>query len=248
MNGADMGFFSSDKRFIVLNPSSGPSDVGFSIGNTLSSNIDPSLAYVTWHSSGEDSAWFVADGSTGWYRVSPTPAPEQGITWSPPATIVAGVKAVASIETSPGVHNLLLGPATTGAILKRSITSWQDNTSNYAWFAVVGSHVLANPGQLAEVMFFTIESVATGTRPSLSVVFDEAVPMYTGPFSPLNEWTADPPTVAESTSIYSQRFYASQTGRPAVCRHMQYRIDAPPENYQTEILSATIYGRLLVEA
>jgi len=29
---------------------------------------------------------------------------------------------------------------------------------------------------------------------------------------------------------------------------MQYRIDAPPENYQTEILSATIYGALLVEA
>src|SRR4029077_18530684 len=138
VNGADMGFFSSDKRFIVLNPSSGPSDVGFSIGNTLSDNIDPSLAYVTWHSSAEDSAWFVADRSTGWYRVSPTPAPEQGITWSPVATIAAGVKAVTSIETSLGVHNLLSGPATTGPILKRSITTFQANVSNYAWFAVVG--------------------------------------------------------------------------------------------------------------
>jgi len=29
---------------------------------------------------------------------------------------------------------------------------------------------------------------------------------------------------------------------------MQYRIDAPAENFQTEILSATIYGRLLVES
>jgi len=247
VNGADMGFFSSDKRFIVLNPSSGPSDVGFSIGNTLSNNIDPSLAYVTWHSSGEDSAWFVADGSTGWYRVSPTPAPEQGITWSPVATIAAGVKAVTSIETSPGVHNLLSGPST-GTNLETKYHDFPRQRFELRMVCSRWQSCMANPGQLAEVMFFTIDSVATGTRPSLSVVFDEAVPMYTGPFSPLNEWTPDPPTVTESTSIYSQRFYASQTGKPAVCRHMQYRIDAPSENFQTEILSATIYGRLLVEA
>jgi hypothetical protein len=247
INGADMGFYSTDRRFIILNPSTGPGDVGFSVGNTISS-ITPANAYVAWYSSGEDSGWFLADGSTGWYRVSPTPAPEQGITWSPFATIVGGVKAIASIETVPGVTNLLLGPVTSGPILKRSITSFQDNTSNYTWFATVGSHVLANPGQLAEVGFIATDCVATGTRPSISVLFNEAVPFYTGPFSPINNWTADPPTIAESTSMYAQRFYMSETGQPAVCRSMQWRIDFPAENYFNELLSTTIWGCLLVES
>jgi len=246
INGADMGFYTSDKRFVILNPSSGPSDVGFTIGNVITS-ISPTAAYVTWHSSGEDSAWFISNGSTGWYRVSPTPSPEQGITWSPFASIVGGAKAVQSIETSPGVHNLLLGPTTSGPILNRSISSFQDNSSNYSWFATVGSHVLANPGQLAEVMFLAVDSVAIGTPPSISVVFDEAVPYYTGAFEPINNPVYDPPTTHPSASLYQQRFYLSETGQPAVCRSMQYRIDFPAENVQNEILSCTVFGALLVE-
>ena len=72
---------------------------------------NPNTAYVTWHSSGEDKAWFLSDGTTGWYRIGVTPSPEQGVTISPFATIVGGAEAVQSIETSPGVHQLLVGPA-----------------------------------------------------------------------------------------------------------------------------------------
>jgi hypothetical protein len=246
VNGADMGFYSSDSRFIILNPSSGPADVGFPIGNVITS-ISPSLAYVTWHSSGQDSAWFISDGSTGWYRVTPTPAPEQGTTWSPFATIIGGAFAVQSIEVTPGVKNLLLGPVTSGPILKRSTTSFQDNTSNYSWFATLGSHVLANPGQLAELMFITVDSVGIGTRPSVSVILDEAVPYYTGGFEQINAWTNDPPTLHESASLYQQRFYLSETLQPAICRSLQYRIDLPAENVQNEILAVTMFGALLVE-
>ena len=248
INGAEMGFYSSDKRFIILDPASGPSDVGFNIGNLLAgSSWSPTAVYVTYHASGEDAAWFLSDGSTGWYRVSPTPAPEQGVTWSPFATIVGGVKAVQSIETSPGVHKLLSGPVTSGPILNRDITVWQDNGNNYSWFATVGSHVLANPGQLAEVAFITLDSVATGSKLSLSVVTDECVPYYTGPFYPLLESVEDPPTLPPSVSTYAQRFYLAQTDEPAVCRHLQYRIDASAENFQNEVMTCTIFGALLIE-
>lgn len=248
INGSDIGFYTADKRFVLMNPSSGPTDQGFNIGNLLSgSSWNPLSVYVTWHSSGEDSAWFVSDGSTGWYRVVPTPSPEQGTTWSPFATIVGGAKAVQSIEVSPGTHKLLLGPVTSGPILNRDITVWQDNVTNYAWFAVVGSHVLANPGQLAEVAFITLDSVATGTPPALSVIFDECVPYYTGPFQAINFKVEDPPTLQPSTSLYSLRYYMSETGQPAVCRHMQFRLDFPAENFQNELFSSSIFGAILVE-
>ena len=251
VNGALMGFYTSDKTFVLLDPSAGAvNEVGFNIGNKLGgSPWNSSNVYVTWHSYGEDKAWFVADGSTGWYRVSPTPSPEQGITWSPFATIVGGAKAVKSIETAPGVRNLLLGPTGTGSILNRSITTWTDGSSTYTWFAIVGSHVLANPGQLAEVAFIATDCVATGSRPSISVILDEAVPYFTGSFEPIAHWTTDPPNVSESgsKSLYSQRFYFSDTEQPAVCRSLQYRVDFPAESALNEILSCTIYGAMLVE-
>jgi hypothetical protein len=248
VNGSVMGFFTSDSQFVILDPSSGTSEAGFAIANKLDgSGWNASNVYVAFHVSGQDKAWFVADGSTGWYRLSPTPSPEQGLTWSPFATIVGGVKAVKSIEVSPGVKKLLLGPSTSGPILNRSLTTWQDNTSNYTWFATTGSHVLAVPGQLAEVAFITTDCVATGTRPSISVIVDEALPFYTGSFEQINNWTNDPPTLHESASIYAQRFYLSETGQPAVCRSMQYRVDFPAENVLNEILSVSIYGTHLVE-
>ena len=249
VNGADIGFFSTDGRFIDLNPSSGPSDIGQPIGNLLgvAANWNPANVYVTWYSSGEDSAWYLANGSTGWYRVTPTPSPEQGITWSPFATIVGGVKAVQSIQVSPGVKKLLLGPVTSGPILNRSLTTWLDGSSTYTWFAVQGSLVLTNPGQLAEIAFITIESVATGTPPSISVILDEAVPYFSGPFETLSNPVNDPPTTPVSTSIYSKRWYLSESGQPAVARHMQLRYDLPAENFMEEVLTSSVFGAVLAE-
>jgi hypothetical protein len=130
----------------------------------------------------------------------------------------------------------------------RDLTTWQDNGSNYTWFATVGSHVLANPGQLAEVAFITTDSAAVGSKLSMGVILDEAVPLYTGPFENIPEWVEDPPTLPPSTSLYSQRFYLSQTQQPAVCRSMQYQISFPAEAAKNELYAASIYGALLQES
>jgi hypothetical protein len=112
---------------------------------------------------------------------------------------------------------------------------------------VQGSLVLTNPGQLAEIAFITIESVATGTPPSISVILGEAVPYFSGPFETLSNPVNDPPTTPVSTSIYSKRWYLSESGQPAVARHMQIRYDAPAESYQTEILTSSVFGAVLAE-
>ncbi len=246
--GSSIGFFATDNTFNVLDISSGVTEVGFNIGDKLqASSWNPSNAYVTWHSSGEDKAWFISDGATGWYRISVTPSPEQGVTISPFATITGGCKAVTSIETSPGKHQLLVGPTSSGPILARSLTNFEDNSTAYTWFATMGSLVLANPGQLAQIPFITTDCNAVGSRLSLSVLLDECVPTYTGAFDPINEFVEDPPTLAPSQSTFAQRFYLSETQEPAVCRHLQIRYDFPAENIKNEVYAMSIYGALKSE-
>jgi hypothetical protein len=246
--GSSIGFFATDQTFNILDISSGLSEVGFNIGDKLqASSWNPANAYVTWHSSGEDKAWFLSDGSTGWYRVSVTPSPETGVTISPFATITGGCKAVTSIETSPGKHQLLVGPTSSGPILARNLTNFQDNTSTYSWFAVMGSLVLANPGQFAEIPFITTDSAAVGTPLAMSVILDEALPIYTGAFESLPQFVEDPPTLPTSTSIFAQRFYLDQTQEPAVCRSMQIRYDFPAENAKNEVWAMSVYGAVRSE-
>ena len=108
--GSIICMFTADGQLITLDPNSGVTEVGFPIGNLINANFDPVLAYVSWHVSGsQDKALYLADGSTGWHRLSPTAAPESGLMWAPFATIVGGTSAVQSIEVSPGVFRLLIG-------------------------------------------------------------------------------------------------------------------------------------------
>jgi hypothetical protein len=119
VNGTTIYMMTADGQVLSLDPSSGVSEIGFPIGTpNVAYPNDPSLAsfnpanaHVAWHVSGsQDKALYVADGSTGWFRCNTSQAPEGGFVWSPKANIVGGCDAVFSIETSPGVHQLLMGP------------------------------------------------------------------------------------------------------------------------------------------
>lgn len=250
-NGALIGFFSTDNQFLILDPANGVSSSGFPIGDQFRLNNgapgqswNPANVYVAWHVNGEDQAWYVADGKYGWYRLMATPAPESGgFTWSPFATIVPGCKCVQSIETSPGVHNLLLGPVSSGHILARNLNSNLDGTMTYPASAIIGSAVLAQPGQYAVVAFITTESVRVGTPLVLGMLVDEAFPYYTGPFDLLKNWKQDPPNLRPSLSIYGQRFYLSELEEDAaMMRHCQMQVTWAAENIPNELLTLTIFG------
>lgn len=240
VNGTTIYLFTADSQLVSLDPSSGLSQVGFPIGDQFTlSNWNPSNAYVTWHVSGsQDHALYVSDGSSGWFRMTPTAAPESGLTWSPFASIVGGCKAVQSIETAPGVHKLLLGPTGAGNILNRDLTTQQDNGSSYNASFTIGSIVLAQPGQIAELSFVTTDAMAVGTQPRIAVLLDE----ISGQFQNLPRFTNDPPQLVPPSSLYSQRFYFSQSQQPAMCRHLQLQVNWPPENAANELLSMTMFG------
>jgi hypothetical protein len=246
INGSIIYFMSSDSQCLSLEPSSGLNEVGFPIGDILEQNnattgqFNPATAYLTWHVSGSrDKAVVLADGVGTWYRMIPTPAPETGLTWCPRATITGGCKVVQSVETAPGVHQLLVGPTGSGPILYRDYNNYSDNGIAYPAYFTMGSIVLAQPGQLAELGFVTTDSINVGKPLTTAVLLDE----ISGNFSNLTYWDYDPPVLDKKPqSLYSQRFYFSQTKEPDLCRHLQLKISWDTEIAANEILSSTLYG------
>jgi hypothetical protein len=249
VNGSIIGFFTTDKQFIIIDPNAGVSNVGFPIGDQLR-GWDSNAVHVAWHVNGEDQGWYVADGSTGWYRLMTTPAPETGYTWSPFANIQGGCGVVKSIETAPGTHNLLVAPTGSGSILKRDLSYFMDNQTPYAANAIIGSAVLAQPGQTALVSFLATDSVLVGTPLTLGIIYDEAVPYYTGEFLALTVSDNEPPGLTPSTSINGQRFFVSELFEQAAaeCRHIQMQVNWIAENQPNELLTLTVFGGYKQEA
>jgi hypothetical protein len=267
INGTLIGFFTTDKQFVIFDPSAGLSYVGYPIGDQFRLNNGlPGTSWniatvsVAWYTSGEDQAWFIADGEYGWFKLIATPAPETGNSWSPFANIglvnpsMTGISVVASIETSPGVHNLLIGPSGTGNILTRNLDATTDggttgsNGVTYPAYGVFGSYVLALPGQIAKIAFITTVSVRTGSPLVIGLLIDEALPYYKGSFDILKRWETDPPNVPESKSFYKQRFYLSDDDEyTAYCSDIQIMVQWPAEAAQNELQTFTVWGAYEVE-
>ena len=256
MNGPAIGFFTTDSQFVIFEPGAGFASAGFAIGDQFRLNNGqpgqtwvPSNVYVTHHVNGEDQAWYVCDGQYGWYRCMDTPAPEgPGYTWSPFATIVPGCRCVQSVETTPGVHNLLIAPTTNGRILYRNLNINTDGITPYAANAVMGSAVLAQPGQIGVVTFVVTESVNTGTPLTIGILVDEALPYYTGPFEILKNWKFDTPTLQPSTSVMAQRFYVDELmDHAALMRHCQIQVNWAAEAAASELMTLTIFGGFIQE-
>jgi hypothetical protein len=115
MDGGTLWMYSSDRQLLSASSSAGTLEVGFPIGDTLQANVLPAKAYLARHVSGSlDNAVFLGDGTSGWFRCNPNQvgasvSGEQTVVWSPFAAITNGMGAMASVETTPGVHQLLVG-------------------------------------------------------------------------------------------------------------------------------------------
>lgn len=110
LNGQTPFILTADEQVCIIDPNTGASTVGMPIGDAVAT-FNPAASYVTWHIYGTDQKLFVGDGSTGWYSMLGAMAPESGQAWDTKANIVSGISAIKSVETSPGVHQLLIGPS-----------------------------------------------------------------------------------------------------------------------------------------
>lgn len=263
INGSLIGFYTTDKQFVIFNPSAGLDYVGNPIGDQFSLNNGkqgqswngPDV-YVSWYTNGQDQAWFVCDGVNGWYKLIATPSPETGNCWSPFASVngTGSVHAIKAVEVSPGVHKLLTGPASSGRILARNLNANTDggsglsNGSTYPAYAVFGSYLLAEPGQVAVINSISSKSVNVGTPLIVGVIVDEALPYYNGSFTILKNWVTDPTDLPQSKSITSQRFYMSEDiDESAYCDHFQLLVQWPAEAASNELISFAIFGKFQIE-
>jgi hypothetical protein len=259
-------FFSNDNMFRVITPSLNLSNFGFPLGDqfanqpafgTLDTTWDPSKVYVAVHQNGTDNCIFVADGSTGWYRLNPhqVPGAAQGPEpiWSPFAAITGGVKMVQSVEVSPGIKKLLAGGSTAGSqVLFRDLTVFTDNGSTYDAFFTMGSITLAHPGQIALLKFLEIDVSGVKTTPTVSYLLNEISGSFTSFVNGANGVPQfDPPTIYGETIIPSSyspnRYYFSSNASLARCRHMQVKVDFGSTSIGEELYSLTIFGRLVIE-
>lgn len=252
IDGGNFYLYMSDKQYLTINPSTGSMEWGFVIGDTLEATFDPTKVYVARHIAGStDNAMYLADGSTGWFRLNPNQpgaslSGEQVEAWSPKADFtgtIGGIGAVASVETLPGQYQLLVGQTTTGPVLVRSLTTFTDNGTAYAWSATIGSMVLATAGQLAETESVTTEMTGVSTQATVAVLLDE----ISGSFETLSTSVNDPPQLAVSSSLLSNRFYLAQGATPPVCRHLQIKLSGTAVSTKDEILSLSIRGALVPE-
>jgi hypothetical protein len=267
--GSTLYAFTNCNKGIMLDPSAGYVEIGFPIGDQFDyvtmAGIDsqlfvPGSTYVTWHekSSGDTGLYF-CDGATGWFRWSPIAPPESGSLWSVIAQIVGGTSAVQSVETAPGVFNLLIGPASSGPILFRDTTvnaDWyEDEYQNFESYDVKGSIGLCESGEVAEIAHIGLKSVAVGARPTVSLLFDEIAAGVT-----VNGLTSawdvlplgsgrheDPPNLEPSISMYSDRYLANQSGECPKCENLQLKVDYGSQNYPDELLKFAIYGATFKE-
>jgi hypothetical protein len=215
----------------------------------LETLYSPATAYVAFcEISSGDTAVYVSDGAVGWFRFAPVASPESGYIWSPRAAIVGGTSAVQSIETSPGVSQLLIGPpaGTPGPILFRDSSVNADWTGGayvaYPSWDVKGNIVLCQSGEVAEIAHVGLKSVAVGARPSVSLLLGEIAPTTAVPFETLAITSNDPPDLPASQTLFSDRYSALQNGVCPKCDNFQLKVDYGVQNVPDELLMFSVYG------
>ena len=246
--GGEIYFFSADKQLLMLNPSLQLSRAGFPIGDQLAA-FDATKVYVALYENGTDNAVYVADGSTGWFRLNPHQVPQNEPIWSPFATITGGSQMLQSVEVTPGVHYLLIGSTSEGAtIAKRDTSVYTDRGSAYDANFTMGSIVLVHPGQIAGVEFVEMDFSGAGSNPMVSYLLNE----ISGAFTNFGASVYDPPQVYGTTispsSYKPLRFYILQQGGLATARHLQLKVDfGNSDTVQNELFDLTIFGCLFVQ-
>lgn len=249
-----------------LDPATGYVEYGFPIGDQFESVTtgaggeipnsgvplgylyNPANTFVTWAQLGSgDTALYVCDGSIGWFRYSPVASPESGFLWSPRAVIVGGTSAVQAIVTQPGVTQLLIAPASTGQILFRDRTVNQDNGVSYPSYDVKGCIQLCVSGEVGEVAHVHVISMPEGKRPKVGLLFGEIIATTAAPFSWYSRTSSEPPTLAPSQSLYSDRYTMLSKGVTPKCLFFQLGMDYGTQNFPDETLMFSVYGAKYAE-
>jgi hypothetical protein len=242
-------FLYTGKNMVIsLDPGAGIVEVSQPIADVLE-NLSPQTAYLTYHShNSRDTALYLGNGQGTWYRLNPSIPPESGFAWSLPAFPAMGMSALQSVEVTPGVYQLLMGPyADGGHIFYRDTTVRADDGAAFPSYADFGVITLASPGQLAGIGWMNLEAINTGNEPALMMLLGELQASAGAPLEPVKRTRHDPPNLPESLTLDSTRYTFLRGGSPIWCRHLIFRVDFGTAITFDELLSFTIFGSVYQE-
>jgi hypothetical protein len=237
-----------------FNPQTGYTEIGFPIGDQFqtvttggfnTSLFNPKTAYISWNvqSTGE-TAMYAATNNGFWFRLSAVSPPESGYMWGTLAELLTGASAIQSVETAPGVFDLLIGPASNGSVLKRDTTGtvWADNGTAYPSWDAKGVNLLCSTGQWTEVAHISAKSMPVGARPAVSVLLGEINPSTERPWNLLEVTSPDPPSTPRSKSVFSDRYALAQNGVPDEGDCILTKFDYGAQAYGDELLDWGIFA------
>lgn len=235
--GTEIYVFTSRSQFIMISPAAGVVDVGFPIGDQLAS-FPTSNSFVAYHTNGEDDAVYICDGTSQIYRMNPHQYPEGNICWSPVALPNTGCDFMASMYDTTNTPRLFIVDSASN-VFYRDPTLFKDNGVSYTSSVTIGPIGLAMPGELASVRSVSLESTASGNRPTLSVLMNE----ISGSFTALPVFEPDPVELPAFSSFHSDRYYVAQA-ESGLARQMQVQIGYAADGVLHEILGYSVYGEL----
>jgi len=170
----------------------------------------------------------------------------------------------AALVQGQGTESIIVSSSPTPSIVPESIipegVNWaaigvellpsQNNSDNGVLFlasAVIGGLVVANPGQVAPVVFVATDCLQKGSRPDVSVLFDELPTQNFTTLAQGDNPVPDPTELPPSNTIFNDRWWVYETGEEMLCRWMFLKIDWTAENAANELLEYTVYGTITKE-
>lgn len=249
-----------------FNPQSGYTEIGFPIGDQFqkvtTGGISSSLytgagTFISWNiANTTDTGLYVADGNVGWFRMSNAAPPESGLIWSPRAAILDGTSAVQSVETSPGVFQVLIGPPSGGGRIRVRSTGNVTHVDQHAiapggiepifipypaW-DVKGVTLLCSTGQVSDVAWIATKSALQGARPTIGILMNEIAPSTSFPFMVLQRTAQDPADLPPTETVYSDQYSCMQNGSAPKGDAISIKYDYGTQDAADELLDFQIYG------
>lgn len=250
-------FFASSRQFYVLTPGLQLIEGGQAIADKLAL-YNPASAKVAFQSALNDTAIYVGDGATEWYRINPRQSPFGSVVISPRAVPQTGAGVIQSVETAPGVRQLLVASTNSNTpIYFRDLANFSDGGNSYPAYATVGSIILATSPKFAVTRAIDAIFTNLGDTPEVSVLMNEINTMdgeNGAAFQPLTLGQSSPPwlygdsQILKPASYNPQRFYFSSNENViSRCNFLSVKFNFGTDKVKNETISFSITGKLLSE-
>lgn len=236
-DGETIYLYTTNRQLVTIGASS--DDIGFAVQDILQGTFNPATVYMTAHRQGTDSGLFMSDGSANvmYYSL-------RNQAWSTMATVVGGVGAIGSIETTTATYTLCAGrPTGSGTILGRNLSSFVDGTnSTYTCSVTIGSITLVQPATpLYPLNRIWLDRMPVGSDAVVSILMND---IGSSAFSTIPNPSPGPPELNApgllGTGIITKYWDVALLAKPRMARHIQIKIAFPAEAFQNEVLTLTI--------